>query len=519
MRQLLSFLFILLSIGSYAQVHINDDGKTIVGNQNNTDAPSFTGFLKEGKVWNCFKKMYWESFGLSYEPDSVTVCGDTVYHGYPCKLVKLVYHKNPEKVYLGYYMEKDNRIYSIDSSGEVEEEMNFNLSVGDIDGFDGQVTDIDSIIVNGIKRKRITLKRNSMIGSSKYYTYYIVEGIGMSDNALRYEYANSYYHELYSVFENGKCVFRASDFLPDRWKYPEPESRGFQIEDGAFSTDTMYLYNIGAKGYFTEGNTGGTQASFGDTGLEVCFCKYISENLVGADSVWEGTTYEMRVFSKKNGSWGSAFLENENEMFVDYGGQGNKCRLFQINDKGWYFQVYGTDIANYFQGYYSPYTFMGVGEYDDGTMSRIIYPLLDQCGNEGRLYEAFMAYHTEWAFVTKADYEAHQKKLQTYRASQELLAALNKAKSLELDTSAEQAVYDNTDSSTEELLAATNTLNEKVTQYETAIKAPEMGNEAEKNLYDTDIFNLQGIKIISPSKGIHIIRYRDGKTRKVYRPY
>ena len=30
MRQLLSFLFILLSISSYAQVHINDDGKTIV---------------------------------------------------------------------------------------------------------------------------------------------------------------------------------------------------------------------------------------------------------------------------------------------------------------------------------------------------------------------------------------------------------------------------------------------------------------------------------------------------------
>lgn len=36
------FSFFLLSINSYAQVHINDDGKTIVGNQNNTDAPSFT---------------------------------------------------------------------------------------------------------------------------------------------------------------------------------------------------------------------------------------------------------------------------------------------------------------------------------------------------------------------------------------------------------------------------------------------------------------------------------------------
>ena len=475
-----------------------------------------SGFLKEDKVWNCFKKMYRESFGLSYEPYSVTVCGDTVYHGYPCKLVKLVYHKNPEKVYLGYYMEKANRIYSIDSSGEVEEEMSFNLSVGDIDGFDGQVTDIDSIIVNGIKRKRITLKRNSMIGSSKYYTYYIVEGIGMSDNAFRYEYSNSTFDELSSVFENGKCVFRASDFRPDRWKYPEPESRGFQIEDGAFSTDTMYLYNIGAKGYFTEGNTRGTQACFGDTGLEVCFCKYISKDLVGVDSVWDGMTYEMRVFSKTNGSWGSAFFDNENEMFVDYGGQWNKCRLFQIKDRGWYFLVYGTDIGKYFQGFYTPYTFMGVGEYADSTMSEVIYPLLDQCGNENPLYEAFVAYHTEWAFVTKADYEAQQKRLQTYRASQELLAALEKAKSLGLDISVEQTVYDNADSSTEELLASTNALNEKSTQYETAIKAPEMGTETDDNLNHAAIYTLQGFKTTSPSKGIQIIRYSDGTVKKVY---
>ena len=159
---------------------------------------------------------------------------------------------------------------------------------------------------------------------------------------------------------------------------------------------------------------------------------------------------------------------------------------------------------------------MGVGEYDDSTMSGIIYPLLDQCGNEGRLYEAFMAYHTEWAFVTKTEYEAQQKRLQTYRASQELLAALDNAKSLELDTSAEQAVYDNTHSTTEELQAATNALNEKVTQYETAIKAPETGTETEENLEHKDIFNLQGIKADTPSKGIYIIRYSDGTVKKVY---
>ena len=159
---------------------------------------------------------------------------------------------------------------------------------------------------------------------------------------------------------------------------------------------------------------------------------------------------------------------------------------------------------------------MGVGEYADSTMSEVIYPLLDQCGNENPLYEAFVAYHTEWAFVTKADYEAQQKRLQTYRASQELLTALEKAKSLGLDISVEQTVYDNTDSSTEELLAATNALNEKATQYETAIKAPETGTETEGNLDHTDIYTLQGIKTDIPSKGLSIIRNSDGTVKKVF---
>ena len=35
------------------------------------------------------------------------------------------------------------------------------------------------------------------------------------------------------------------------------------------STDTMYLYNVGAKAYFTEGNSWGTLASVGDEGLKV----------------------------------------------------------------------------------------------------------------------------------------------------------------------------------------------------------------------------------------------------------
>ena len=45
--------------------------------------------------------------------------------------------------------------------------------------------------------------------------------------------------------------------------YPVPETTGFAIAEGALNSDTMYLYNIGAQAYFTEGNAWGTQASVG----------------------------------------------------------------------------------------------------------------------------------------------------------------------------------------------------------------------------------------------------------------
>jgi len=43
--------------------------------------------------------------------------------------------------------------------------------------------------------------------------------------------------------------------------------------------------------------------------------------------------------------------------------------------------------------------------------------------------------------------------------------------------------------------------------------------DSNKNEGVQGTYTLQGIKADTPSKGIHIIRYRDGKTRKVYRPY
>ena len=154
-------------------------------------------------------------------------------------------------------------------------------------------------------------------------------------------------------------------------------------------------------------------------------------------------------------------------MYVNYGFQGESCWLFQIEDNGnGTFKIHAADDSKYSHANY-PGTYIGVVEYADGTMANTISPLLNPDEMDKTKYEAF---HTDWAFVTKAEYEAQQKKIPAYRASQQLLAALEKAKAFGLDTTAEQAVYDNTESSIEEMQDAVVSLKEKTTQfYETNV--------------------------------------------------
>ena len=241
--------------------------------------------------------------------------------------------------------------------------------------------------------------------------------------------------------------------------YPVPEYTGFSIAEDAMHTDTMYLYNVGAQAYLTEGNSWGTQASMGDTGLNVYFEKNIDDP---EENDRDGKTYLIWDFSLYRNEWRNAFIESETEMYVDHGAQGENCWLFQIEDNGnGTFKFFAADNSKFSQAKY-PGTFIGVTEYVDGTIANIVSPLLNPDEMDKTKYAA---YHTDWAFVTKADYEAQQLKLATYRASQQLLAALEKAKAFGLDIASEQAIYDNTESSIEEMQDATNSLKEKTALY------------------------------------------------------
>ena len=163
--------------------------------------------LTDGKVWNCVQRMYNDQTAEYDRPFTITVVGDTIIGDMECKRLEQFW--NDDTATLSHFaaLERDARVYLVIDE-EQREFLNFNLSVGDIDGYAGQVVSVDEVVVNGVSRKRITIDRDG-------HLQYLVEGIGLSDDYLRYYEQNSFYNVVLSVIEGGTCVFAARDFKSD----------------------------------------------------------------------------------------------------------------------------------------------------------------------------------------------------------------------------------------------------------------------------------------------------------------
>ena len=148
--------------------------------------------------------MYNDQTGEYDRPFTITVVGDTIVGDVKCKRVEQFW--NDDTATLSHFaaLERDSRVYLVIDE-EQREFLNFDLSVGDIDGYAGHVVSVDEVVVNGKSRKRITIDRGG-------HLQYLVEGIGLSDDYLRYYEQNSFYNIVQSVIESGTCVFAARDF-------------------------------------------------------------------------------------------------------------------------------------------------------------------------------------------------------------------------------------------------------------------------------------------------------------------
>ena len=200
------------------------------------------------------------------------------------------------------------------------------------------------------------------------------------------------------------------------------------------STDTYYyLYNVDAKGFFTEGNAWGTQVSIGEKGLKVAF-------IVDPDYP---DAYQFNDFSLAKNSWKLTFFDNEGAMFVDLGNQanyrwgvqenGDTFRLFAASDEngnpGWDTTINEETGEETEHPAYREGLFMG---WDSKSTGTACVPYLDE--SEGHCIN--------WAFVTEEVYTAYAGEIDIYESAQKLKKALDDAKAKGFNETAEyDALY------------------------------------------------------------------------------
>lgn len=170
-------------------------------------------FLTEGKVWKCVTSNYSPLHDEGDTPFTVKVVGDTICNGRTMKKLHIEYEEGVKGFYsrdVAAY-EEGGRLHAYDSSNEVGPDIlliDMNMKVGDpIWGSYYHVTAVDTICVDGIARKRIT------IGDAEYKVIW-VEGIGSNIDSWFTSIAVHIgeYSMLMECYDNGKKVFYSTDF-------------------------------------------------------------------------------------------------------------------------------------------------------------------------------------------------------------------------------------------------------------------------------------------------------------------
>ncbi len=199
-----------------------------------------------------------------------------------------------------------------------------------------------------------------------------------------------------------------------------------------FVTDQeVYLLNVGAGQFFTQGNSWATQASVGLEGRMVMFTKN------------SNTDYQMLCYCWRSDGeggylaegWRNVFFDSETALFVDRNGQANY--FFAVEDNGNTFRL-STSLNNPTFGDYA-----GAGLYVGlmkNSNSTALSPFVDKD-------EAYV----DWAVISKENYEGLSQAVAIYEKAQRLKEIIDQIKALNGDASAAETVYLHEDATMDEL--------------------------------------------------------------------
>lgn len=258
-------------------------------------------------------------------------------------------------------------------------------------------------------------------------------------------------------------ILACSSAMAEGWNKPE-YSGAFQALS---TTDTVYIYNTESKMFLTEGNDWGTHATVGTEGLQYAVKKHLQ-----TDGSWDNKTYVIRDYTLAKKGWKNVFITDGGNIYMDASDKAADT-LFVFKDLGNNkYQIAGGDAnptynsANDNEGYIvGHYTKYYDAKNDVQTGTGVIFSFFgeDDSFEDGE-------FNTTWAFVSKEDYQAYLGKAAAYNASLILDATIKEATSFGIEASEALAVYNNTNSTAEELNAADSALKSKIlAYYETSV--------------------------------------------------
>lgn len=224
-----------------------------------------------------------------------------------------------------------------------------------------------------------------------------------------------------------------------------------------------YLYNVEGEGFLANGlcpthSQWATHVALQDEGHPVLFQKYysIDEAEDEAMPTWDGKTYIIRNYGDSWGniSWFDLFAESEYLMYFD--GNGALNNKWEIVAKGnGIFNIKVADVNPDFNDDNYGYTsYMGFDAFDldylDDENVKPLTPMLDVEDTDN--YDAKI----DWMLITEASYLEYAAKMAAYKAAVRLGDYLAEVTDMypDMDASAIEAVYNNTESTVEQLNAA-----------------------------------------------------------------
>ncbi len=192
------------------------------------------------------------------------------------------------------------------------------------------------------------------------------------------------------------------------------------------------IYNVGAQQFFTEGNAWGTQASLGDGANLSYFSLPNGKTLADAALLFND-------FSPVKNAWKLVFFDSATQMYVDLGSQANfywQVVPVEGKDKTYYLQASPSN-PNYNPNSYTGY----VGVAEGAAAGSPLEPFL----TEGWI---------EWQFFGVPEWDEYAPLKQLYEKSQELKTMIEKAEAAGINVNAAVEVYNNLQSTVEEMAAA-----------------------------------------------------------------